>query len=450
MSSLDLLAVIWNITLDSTETEQLRRSVPFTLGELTPHSVSTSLDGSRVFDFVEIRLPTMPGADCKEKDADILKVLLLHIRGYPHDDASFKVTEPFIMSTGTTLSAYARATFNARAVDSTTDFFPGLDRERFHRLFVVRDLPHRALIFAVMGDAATWHRKQIEQHAKERRVGVQHKDYSKELARCDGMLRSLQRLSVSGDICGIDGETMAGRGLSSDCPMQLGYADVVDLMHGGDCCRTCSKETKVGALVRSRCITGTISFKVRWSKHRERKNSAYPADFIFTGLLHLTKQGMFQSFFAEDLAFVAVGEVVAEDGEVSSDGDSDDPLAAPSDSEPVRPSRRDIMFNKEVDKSQWPQSVRQRMVYAAPLGDFVDCLADYVTEDLVSKVDADMFRKAAVNVTDDGDDDEAELQRNAFLEQTACLNLFSKAVQKIPFQRLFGMGWFSHQKKARR
>ncbi len=96
MSSLDLLAVIWNITLDSTETEQLRRSLPFTLGELTPHSVSTSLDGSTVFDFVEIRLPTMPGADCKEKDADILKVLLLHIRGYPHDDASFKVTEPFI------------------------------------------------------------------------------------------------------------------------------------------------------------------------------------------------------------------------------------------------------------------------------------------------------------------------------------------------------------------
>ncbi len=67
MSSLDLLAVIWNIALDSTETVQLRRRLPFTLGELTRDSVPTSLDDSTVFDFVEIRLPIMPGADCRSK-----------------------------------------------------------------------------------------------------------------------------------------------------------------------------------------------------------------------------------------------------------------------------------------------------------------------------------------------------------------------------------------------
>ena len=124
MASCDLLAVIWNISIDHNTLETLRGKLPFSVSEFVNNSVPCAHDGSQIFDLIEVRLPIMPAADCKENDADVLKLFVLQIRGlYRSFNDDYKVTLPFVYSTGKALNTYVKVSFNARAVESTTDFF---------------------------------------------------------------------------------------------------------------------------------------------------------------------------------------------------------------------------------------------------------------------------------------------------------------------------------------
>ena len=282
MASADVLGVLWNLPLDPSDREYLQRNMPLPLSSF--HTLAKckgacdlhSFGRLKVISFLEVRLPTMVSADCaEENEQDILEAIFVHLRGDHHLSRGEWLSRPYIYATGRGLQDYARVGVHACVLENSTDVFGDLDRLSFHRLFELRDLRSRVQEYGLLGVAADWHRSQIQRHAGRRHVKIQSNDYNKDVNRCDAALKSVQRLIYPGDICSLDGIASNSNGGLVQCSLQLGYADVAEVLHSGDSCATCKKKISTGALLKEPCSAGTSSFKPRM-RNQVRKNGAYP------------------------------------------------------------------------------------------------------------------------------------------------------------------------------
>lgn len=437
MASAESLGLLWNFSLSRAELDGLMAQVPFPLPHFCKYcEYIAALDGVMVLDFSELRLPGAVAVDCKENEQDMLKSLVLHLRFHGSTYPPVEIcTYPVMWSTGKALRNYVKVTLSVIAIQESANVFSDLDRWRFHRMFKFRGLEQRGKIFGLLGAAAAWHRSEIARHAGERGVKLQHTDYLKDVSRCDAALKSLQRLSGDGDTCTLDGFAFTGNVSSANMPLQLGYCDVADFLHSGDCCSVCKKSIGIASLIQQPCSSGTTSFKARVSKE-VRKNYPYPPEALGAVMLHQLKQTIMQTFLSEDIVLHAIG---------SMESGGQDPDDSSKDSTPeskARPVSRDILFDSSVKKSGWPTEIRQHVVYIAPVQDFAAALQEYLPSQLVSDLHSNAVAEAIPPVTDDGDQDEQDLQRQSVRSKSALLDEFCRGVEKVPWQRFFGVGTF--------
>ena len=168
----EFVAACFNLYVDPARQQTLRERLPITLWDLHADICECSEYSSVVIvDFVEIRLPITGAADCDmEKEVDVLKIILLHLRGSFADGSGVHMPRPLMFSKDKKLRGFAMSTIVASRLPSTsptTNVFGSLDRECFHRWFSLPTLKYRMAFFDLCGLAADDHNQRIVAHSSQ-------------------------------------------------------------------------------------------------------------------------------------------------------------------------------------------------------------------------------------------------------------------------------------------